>query len=1120
MTTITAASIQMGGTPVAAGSVTLTPVDAKGKPIPFVQGGGGLNSAHPFTCKIQNGAITGICQVPDSKLTTPANISYSIQVSSTVGQKAFVMNAVPNITGSTWALDEYAPAASTTNVEPIQVSYGTAAPSETCAAPSFYVRNASGGLLYMCVGSSWVLATGNGNGSASVTPEAMSSAVATLTGCADPAKSWSPAANACVSNTGPQGPKGDTGATGDTGPAGADGATGPQGPKGATGDTGPAGTAATVAVGTVTTGDEGTDASVSNAGTSSAAVLDFTIPRGATGAQGPKGDKGDKGDTGPQGPSGVATAAPGTIVSGDSIACATGASSIDKSYGFLLQSHIGGVYSQFCRSSDQAADQNYQRVFPSTYPVGGGLDPVFISEVGTNDTTFYGSNTDKQNIFKRIVMGTLSWTAIPAGNKILAQKSTVTTGTCAADNTIQNGAAETCTTSGAKLTFNVTTTTANQDVYVWYHIADGATGSFNISLDGTNQSDQINSSTTFVTSGDNGALIATNNGTRAGVAGFRFVVPTAGNHSVAMTSLAAANMTIVAVGVSPAAQSALNPYVVAVSPNHQNNANDALSGTYAGFVQTIATQLAGDNLNVLYANTRDALGTDYATYYSDAIHPKDPGHALMDTTIEAVLPAELLTGSTAATTTQTATTITTNDAIDPSQYWTPNPVNTLQPHSWGRGIDWYSFAGSHYFTAYLANTGLTFGFPNNGSAVNFCVYGYRANLGGTGGLFPGHPPAYTDCYLSISGNGLFTVNGVSTFTGNVTIQNVGGSQNPLKVIQNAAEGSGFEAIIAKNNFTSSVSSFGVQSNNGKEYSWGVGNSAETSWGVAGKYFIRDLTNGVNVQVYDPATAISTFSGTVSAPLIGPATAPTGSCTVSGQWVFSQDGHAMFCDAGTWTAGASDGSGTQGPKGDPGTAASISIGTVTTGAAGSSASVTNSGTSSAAVLDFTIPQGAKGDKGDTGDTGSAGAAASVTVGTVTALSPGATPTVTNSGTSSAAVLDFGLPSTGTRFWSCQPGLGDGLNEITTGTYIQWTCRNDTGSTITLTGISCIADAGSSTVSMTNGSGTALLSAAISCGTSYTDGTQSATTTLAAGDFIKLSIAANGSKQIAVDVKGTL
>lgn len=50
---------------------------------------------------------------------------------------------------------------------------------------------------------------------------------------------------------------------------------------------------------------------------------------------------------------------------------------------------------------------------------------------------------------------------------------------------------------------------------------------------------------------------------------------------------------------------------------------------------------------------------------------------------------------------------------------------------------------------------------------------------------------------------------------------------------------------------------------------------------------------------------------------------------------------------------------KGPKGDTGAAASIKIGTVTTGAAGSNASVTNSGTASNVVLDFTLPRGEDG-----------------------------------------------------------------------------------------------------------------------------------------------------------------
>lgn len=67
--------------------------------------------------------------------------------------------------------------------------------------------------------------------------------------------------------------------------------------------------------------------------------------------------------------------------------------------------------------------------------------------------------------------------------------------------------------------------------------------------------------------------------------------------------------------------------------------------------------------------------------------------------------------------------------------------------------------------------------------------------------------------------------------------------------------------------------------------------------------------------------------------------------------------------GNLTAPATDGEG--GSSGEAGTAATIEVGTVTTGEAGSSASVTNSGTTSAAVFDFVIPKGDKGEKGDAG-----------------------------------------------------------------------------------------------------------------------------------------------------------
>lgn len=102
-------------------------------------------------------------------------------------------------------------------------------------------------------------------------------------------------------------------------------------------------------------------------------------------------------------------------------------------------------------------------------------------------------------------------------------------------------------------------------------------------------------------------------------------------------------------------------------------------------------------------------------------------------------------------------------------------------------------------------------------------------------------------------------------------------------------------------------------------------------------------------------------------------------------------------------------GDQGDTGNTGSAATVTVGTTTTGAAGSSATVTNSGSSSAAVFNFTVPQGIKGDTGSTGATGNAGVAATVAVGSTTTGTPGSSATVTNSGTTSAAVFDFTIPA---------------------------------------------------------------------------------------------------------------
>ena len=149
-----------------------------------------------------------------------------------------------------------------------------------------------------------------------------------------------------------------------------------------------------------------------------------------------------------------------------------------------------------------------------------------------------------------------------------------------------------------------------------------------------------------------------------------------------------------------------------------------------------------------------------------------------------------------------------------------------------------------------------------------------------------------------------------------------------------------------------------------------------------------------------------------------------------------------------TDGTNGTDGAPGQDGTDGAAATIQIGEVVTGAAGTNAIVENTGTENAAILKFTIPRGATGTPGANGQDGEPGAdgkngatftpavdtngnlswtndgglpnpetvnvrgaqgeAATVQVGTTTTLPAGSQATVNNSGTSEAAVLNFGIP----------------------------------------------------------------------------------------------------------------
>jgi hypothetical protein len=330
-------------------------------------------------------------------------------------------------------------------------------------------------------------------------------------------------------------------------------------------------------------------------------------------------------------------------------------------------------------------------------------------------------------------------------------------------------------------------------------------------------------------------------------------------------------------------------------------------------------------------------------------------------------------------------------------------------------------------------------------------------------------------------------------------------------------------------------------------------------------------NGSSPFSYSTTIPFSSITGLVpNAQLLNPSTTVNGqTCTLGGSCSITASAGAITIGS-TTIIGGTDGdieynnSGTLGEKGVTGTgsvvlAASPSIASPTvTGAFTANGLVTNadltystiSGVSLGSNLpSLTFNNGGSGAVSGSAYNGSnalsvsyntvgasplAGSTSLTTLGTVTTGTwQGDTIASTYGGTggygtgyaygngSSPFSYSTTIPSSSLTIpMSCQPGLGDGLNAIPAGTYLQTTCRNETGQVWTLTVIRCVADSGSSTCNVTDSEGHPLLTGAITGTSTYASGTIGETTIIGAGDYLEITFVTDGTtKQIGIDVAGT-
>lgn len=115
--------------------------------------------------------------------------------------------------------------------------------------------------------------------------------------------------------------------------------------------------------------------------------------------------------------------------------------------------------------------------------------------------------------------------------------------------------------------------------------------------------------------------------------------------------------------------------------------------------------------------------------------------------------------------------------------------------------------------------------------------------------------------------------------------------------------------------------------------------------------VRGSIHDAIALINDVGETVLTLGTAVDSP-----TSPTTGFYQDSVYLNTATGDMWTCTGTGWSLSGN----TKGDQGDPGLAATIDVGSVTGGAV---ASVTNSGTTSAAVFDFVLPQG---DKGETGD----------------------------------------------------------------------------------------------------------------------------------------------------------
>lgn len=302
-----------------------------------------------------------------------------------------------------------------------------------------------------------------------------------------------------------------------------------------------------------------------------------------------------------------------------------------QAYPALVAAYEHVPLEDYAISGDQACDVPTRQIFAHKDSPTLATHMVYSVLVGTNDVNIKGIGA-YESVYTLCHQATLSWLAVPAEYKTLANDSRVTTSGIGMIDSSNNWNAWTTAGQGSSVSFPITLTSGGP-IYAWPIINDYNPATYTYSLDGAvlgTASTQTNPS------------ISTQHGTTNSLGFLRLPPVPAGKHVVTFTQTSAGKDGVSVVGIGTPAGPATNrlPTVLAGTITYQFNtgrcnvSSEKPCMEYNQDIEADVNLFSADGLDVRLFDTRKYMfGT--ATEMNDSLHPNVLGQIELSHAVEA-----------------------------------------------------------------------------------------------------------------------------------------------------------------------------------------------------------------------------------------------------------------------------------------------------------------------------------------------------------------------------------------------------------------------------------------------------------------------------------------------------